>query len=102
MPTSISKAPLNFVSQLLSHSSFSLFIIKCCCLPGGSDGKESVCNVGDLGLIPGSGRSHGEGDGYPLAVFLPGDFHGQRSLVGYSSWGHRVGNDLATNTFLHT
>ena len=30
-------------------------------LPSGSDGKESVCNVGDLGLIPGSGRSPGEG-----------------------------------------
>ena len=30
---------------------------------GGSDGKESACNVGDLGLIPGSGRSPGEGNG---------------------------------------
>ena len=34
--------------------------------PGGSDGKESACNVGDLGLIPGSGRSSGEGNGNPL------------------------------------
>ena len=34
--------------------------------PGGSDGKESACNVGDLGSIPGSGRSPGEGSGYPL------------------------------------
>ena len=34
--------------------------------PGGSDGKESACNAGDLGLIPGSGRSPGEGKGYPL------------------------------------
>ena len=37
--------------------------------PGGSDGgisKESACNSGDLGLIPGSGRSPGEGNGYPL------------------------------------
>ena len=34
--------------------------------PGGSDGKESACNVGDLGLIPGLGRSPGEGKGYPL------------------------------------
>ena len=32
----------------------------------GSDGKESACNAGDLGLIPGSGRSPGEGNGYPL------------------------------------
>ena len=34
--------------------------------PGGSDGKESACNVGDPGLIPGSGRSFGEGNGNPL------------------------------------
>ena len=34
--------------------------------PGGSSGKESACNTGDLGLIPGLGRSPGEGKGYPL------------------------------------
>ena len=34
--------------------------------PGGSDGKESACNAGDPGSIPGSGRSSGEGNGYPL------------------------------------
>ena len=34
--------------------------------PCGSAGKESTCNTGDLGLIPGLGRSHGEGKGYPL------------------------------------
>ena len=34
--------------------------------PGGSDGKESDCNVGDPVLIPGSGRSPGEGNGSPL------------------------------------
>ena len=34
--------------------------------PGGSDGKASACNVGDLGSIPGSGRSSGEGNGNPL------------------------------------
>ena len=35
-------------------------------LPGGSDGKESTCNVGDLGLIPGMGRSPEGGQGNPL------------------------------------
>ena len=35
-------------------------------LPGGSDGKEPACNAGDLGLIPGSGRSPGEGSDKPL------------------------------------
>ena len=34
--------------------------------PGGSDGKESACNAGDPGSIPGSGRSLGEGNGNPL------------------------------------
>ena len=34
--------------------------------PGGSDGKESACNTGDLGLIPGLGLSPGKGKGYPL------------------------------------
>ena len=33
---------------------------------GGLDGKESACNVGDMGLIPGLGRSHGGGHGNPL------------------------------------
>ena len=37
-----------------------------CGLPGGSDGKESARNVGDLGLIPGLGRSPREGNGNPL------------------------------------
>ena len=57
--------------------------------PGGSDDNESACNVGDLGLIPGSGRFPGKRNGYPLPVFLPGEFHGPRILVGYSSWGHK-------------
>ena len=34
--------------------------------PGSSAGKESACNLGDLGLIPGLGRSAGDGKGYPL------------------------------------
>ena len=49
---------------------------------GGSDGKESACSAGDPGLIPGSGRSPGKGNKLPTPVFLPGEFHGQRNLVG--------------------
>ena len=37
--------------------------------PGGSDGKLSACSAGDLGWIPGLGRSLGEGKGYPLQYF---------------------------------
>ena len=48
----------------------------------GSDSKESACNVEDLGSIPRLGRSPGRGHGNP-PVFLPGESHGQRSLVGY-------------------
>ena len=44
--------------------------------PCGSAGKESSCNVGDLGLIPGLGRFPGEGKGLPIPVFWPGEFHG--------------------------
>ena len=51
-------------------------------LSGGSAGKESSCNVGNLGLIPGLGGSPGEGKGYPTSVFWPGEFHGL-----YSPWG---------------
>ena len=36
------------------------------CFPGGSDSKELPCNAGDLGSVTGSGRSPGEGNGYPL------------------------------------
>ena len=55
--------------------------------PGGSVGKEFACNAEDPGSIPGSGKSPGEGQ--PPPVFLPGEFCGQRSLVGYSLWGHK-------------
>ena len=49
----------------------------------GSDSKESTCDAGDLGSIP------GEGNDYPLQLFLPGKSHGQRSLVAYGPWGHK-------------
>ena len=144
---------------------------------GGSAGKESSCNTGDLSSIPGLGRSPGEGKSYPLQysglensmdsmdctvhevtksrtwlslshgnslfwtslmaqgspdgkslcqqcrrpyldpwvgkipwrrkrqptpVLLPGKSDGQRSLIGYSPWGHRVGHDWATSLSLFT
>ena len=55
-----------------------------------SDGKESACNAGDsrdTGQIPGWGRSpREENSKQPTPAFLPGEFHGPRSLVGYSPW----------------
>ena len=48
--------------------------------PGGSDGKESACHAGDLGSIPGSRRSLGEGNGNPFQYSCLENPHGQRSL----------------------
>ena len=52
--------------------------------PGGSDGKESTCNAGDPGLIPGLGRSPGEGNGYPFqysCLGIPMDREAWRATV---------------------
>ena len=57
---------------------------------GGSAGKESTCSVGDLGSIPGLGRSPEEGSGYPL------QYSGLENSMGYiyySPWGRKVGQD---------
>ena len=51
--------------------------------PGGSDGKESACNVGDQGAIPGLERPPGGGHGNPLQYSCLENTHGQRSLAGY-------------------
>ena len=48
--------------------------------PGGSDSKESACNVGDLGSIPGLGRSPEGGHGNPLQYSCLENPHGQKSL----------------------
>ena len=55
--------------------------------PGSSAGKESTCNAGDPGLIPGSGKSTGEGIGYPLQYSCLKNPHGQMSPAGCSPWG---------------
>ena len=57
------------------------------CFPGGSAVKNLPANAGDVGSISGLGRSFGEGN--TTAIFLPGKSHGQRSLAGYSLWGHK-------------
>ena len=66
--------------------------------PCSSVGRESAGSARDLGLIPGFGRSPGEGNGNP-----PGKSHGQRSLVGCSPWDHKeLGmTERLTLTYLH-
>ena len=55
--------------------------------PGGSDCKESTCNEGDLGSIPGFGKIPWRWAWLHTPVFLIGESHGQRSLAGCSPWG---------------
>ena len=124
-------------ARLLSHlgsqshhvlPSIRALLVDLLLIPGGSAGKESACNAGDLGLIARWGIFAGEGMGYPFQyswaslvaqlvknlpamhetwvqslgqedplekkmeptlVFFLGEFHGQRSLVGCSLWGHK-------------
>ena len=67
--------------------------------PAGSDSKESTGNVGDLSSIPGLGRSPGGGHGNPLQYSCLENPQGQRSLAGYSPWGHK---ELDTTEQLNT
>ena len=82
--------------------SFFFLFLKWTYLPGlpwWLDSKESTCQAGDEGLIPGSGRFPEEGNGFfnPPPVFLPGKSHGQRKLSSYCPWGRkRVKDDSAT------
>ena len=55
--------------------------------PSALDCKESSSHAGDPGSILVLGRSSGEGNGNHTSVFLPGEFHGQRSPAGCSPWG---------------
>ena len=107
--------PMRQVTRLLP----TIQSCKCCirkrsCLLPCTHGKSQVALVvknppvnardaRDTGSIPGWGRSLGEGNGNP-PVFLPGESHRQRSLVGYSPWGHRVRHewsDLARSMHAH-
>ena len=55
--------------------------------PGGSAGKESTCNVGDPGSIPGLGRTSGEGKSYPF------QYSGLENSTHRGPWGRRVGHN---------
>ena len=57
--------------------------------PGGSDGKESACNAGNLGSVPGLGRYPGRRHDNPLQYSFLENPHGQKNLASYSPWGHK-------------
>ena len=69
--------------------------------PGDSDCKESAFNVGDLGSIPGLGRSPGGGHSNLLQYSCLENPHGQRSLAGNSLWGHKE-SDMTEWLSTHT
>ena len=70
-------------------------------IPSSSNGKASACNAGDPGLIPGSGRSPGEGNGNPLQ-YIAWRIPWTEEPGGLQSMGsQRVGHDWATNTYTH-
>ena len=72
---------------------------------GGSDGKEYAGNAGDMGLIPGSDpwvrKIPWRRKWQPTPVFLPGEFHEQRSLAGCSPRGHKELGTTERLTLLH-
>ena len=69
---------------------------------GGSESKELACNAGDLGLIPGQGRSPGEGNGYPLQYSCWRIPLTEESYGLQSKGSQRVRHNSATNTFIFT
>ena len=83
---------------MVTHSSILGF-------PCGSPGKESACNVGDLGSVPGLGRSLGEGKGYPLQYsglensmdcIVPGVAKSQTRLTDFHNFGRKRQSIKAT------
>ena len=77
---------INFIVKILGYSLLSL--LNETGFPGGSDGKESAWKGGDPVSTADSGRSPGEGNGYPLQYSCLENSM-DRGLVGYSPWGHK-------------
>ena len=71
------------------EDTIALLLIMPLGFPGSSAGKESACSAGDLGSIPGLGRSPVGVHGNLLQYSCLENTHGQRSLVGYSLWSQK-------------
>ena len=61
---------------------------------GTVSGKEPACQCRRPRFYPGVGKISWSREWQPTPVFLPGKFHGERSLVGYSSWGHKESDTI--------
>ena len=90
----ISVAP----SQLLCLASTSMIFQ----FPCDSDNKESACEWRGFGFDSWVGKIPWRRARQPTPVFLPGESHGQRSLAGYSPWGHKELNTAEWLTHTHT
>ena len=84
-------------SKVKLYSAFCIQLKKILGFPGGSDSKE--CRI--PGFDPWAGKIPQRREWLPTSVFLPGEFHGQRSLVSYRPWDHRVGHDWVTNAVMY-
>ena len=104
-PPARQKTPIQFLGQEDPQRSDRLPTPVFLGFPGDSDSKESTCNVGDLGLIPGLGRSPRGGHGNPLQCSCLENPHGQRSLAGDSPWDRKESDKterLSTAQMLNT
>ena len=82
----------SFTHSAVHSMGLDKHLMTCGGFSGGASGKEPVCNAGhlrDTGSVPGLGRSPRGGHGNPLQYSCLEDSHGQRSLAGYSLWGHK-------------
>ena len=86
LPALYHRFPDIFISTL-GQKPFDVGAFNGLCFPCGSAGKESTCSMGDLGSIPGLGRSPEGGHDNPLKYSCLENPHGQKSLAGYSPWG---------------
>ena len=86
---SVSSGSTSYHSQIsLTFKCFGWIYTYFMGFPGGSESKESACNA-DLNSIFGSERFPWRREWHPIPGSLPGESHGQRSLVSYSPWGHK-------------
>ena len=95
---------VSYVLSLLQNAVYGVFLTaeypkNVWGFPGGAVVKKLPAKAGNArvtGLIPGLGRVAEVGNGrQPTPVFLPGKFHGQRSLAGYNPWGHKSQTQLS-------
>ena len=96
LKTCITVCQNEWMSLYVNYKLFTKLWVCWVGFPGGSDGKESTFNAGDLGSILGLERSPGGGHGNPLQYSCLENLHGQRSLMGYNPWDPKSQTQLKT------